>query len=91
VPGGARLGSMPLRHPADVHSLGIHGPRIVFQTAQAIRVYRTDLGRAVTIHRQSGFTSNLTVDRYGVRWTVWRRAGHFSAIVGVNLPPTLGS
>ena len=89
VPGGARLGSMPLRNDASAHSLGIYGSRIVFQTAHTIRVYRTDLGRAGTIHRQSSSKSNLTIDRYGVRWVVahYRPGPEYWLIVGVALAP----
>jgi hypothetical protein len=90
IPGGAKLGSIPLRRDADMLSLGIFRSRIVFQTAHAIRVLRTDLGRTTTIHRQSSFRSNLSIDRYGVRWTALQRHPDgmpFWVVAGVDLAP----
>lgn len=85
---GARLGSLPLHHGVDPNTLGIYGNRILFQTTKAIRIYRTDLGRVVTIARQDSFPSeyriNLTIDCYGVRWTTNLYPAPGGEIRGIN-------
>lgn len=81
---GARLGSIPVRHGVDPNTLGIYGNRILFQTTKAIRIYRTDLGRTVTIARQSDYKFNLAIDCYGVRWTKNLYPAPGSEINGIN-------
>lgn len=85
---GALLGSTPLPAAIDRHTLGISGPRILYQTPQGMFIYRIDLGRSIA----PGIGPRLdpAIDRNGVRWITQGRwtvahGGPPSAIRGIAL------
>ncbi len=86
---GSLLGSTWLKRGVDPTSLGIYGENIVYQTTRAIRVFRIDLGHAVSVYAQHGYQHNLSIDCYGVRWTTSDQYTQLqpAEIMGVDLPP----
>jgi hypothetical protein len=84
---GALLGTTPLPAATDRHTLGIDGNRILYQTPQAMFVYRIDLGHSLALG--IGPRRTPQIDRAGVRWItlgVWTVAhgGPPSAIRGIE-------
>jgi hypothetical protein len=83
---GARLGSTPLPATLDRTTLSVYGPRILYQTAAGMFIYRTDLGRSIPVGIRR--RANATLDRDGIRWItsgIWTVAhgGPPSAIRGI--------